>query len=156
LYMIAVSAGPGSFTGIRVGVATALGLKNGLGIPMFSTSVLKAMVTAKGFLDITIPSETELLFCSVVPSGRNAVCLQSFEVGNWTLRELCSPWTMRDTDLAGFIAEQSELQFLIHSDLNLSNGDRVTDVGRNLAYCVAQDCFANRPSTPPLFVSKSF
>ena len=35
---VAVSAGPGSFTGIRIGIATALGLETGLGIPMSSIS----------------------------------------------------------------------------------------------------------------------
>src|SRR5688500_9675850 len=42
---IAASAGPGSFTGIRIGLATALGLKAGWGIPMASESALVAMAT---------------------------------------------------------------------------------------------------------------
>src|SRR3954468_18683875 len=47
LQLIAVSAGPGSFTGIRIGIATALGLKTGLGIEMASVSALKAMAFAQ-------------------------------------------------------------------------------------------------------------
>src|SRR3954447_25054388 len=46
LDLIAVSAGPGSFTGIRIGIATSLGLKNGLNVPMASRSAMDAMAAA--------------------------------------------------------------------------------------------------------------
>src|SRR5690349_9675791 len=65
--LIAVSAGPGSFTGIRIGLATALGLKAGLGAPMASESALKAMVWDR-------VEETPVT--AILPVGRNAICLQ--------------------------------------------------------------------------------
>ncbi len=40
---ISVVSGPGSFTGLRVGIATALGLKCGLKIPLYSISSLSAL-----------------------------------------------------------------------------------------------------------------
>lgn len=40
---LVVSTGPGSFTGIRIGLATALGLKRSLGVDTIGVSVLSAM-----------------------------------------------------------------------------------------------------------------
>ncbi len=44
---IYVTVGPGSFTGVRIGIATALGLKLGLGIPLFGISSFKAHAKQK-------------------------------------------------------------------------------------------------------------
>ena len=49
LERIAVGVGPGSFTGLRVGIALAQGLSEGLEIPLVGVSSLQAM--ARGALD---------------------------------------------------------------------------------------------------------
>lgn len=43
LDVVAVSAGPGSYTGLRIGVATAKGLCYGLNVPLVSINTLEAM-----------------------------------------------------------------------------------------------------------------
>ena len=43
---IAVCAGPGSFTGVRVGLATAWGIGRALGLPVEAVSTLEAMAEA--------------------------------------------------------------------------------------------------------------
>ena len=48
---VAVAAGPGSFTGVRIGVAAAKGLAWGADIPCCGVSTLEAMATGLGVYD---------------------------------------------------------------------------------------------------------
>ena len=43
---IVVGTGPGAFTGLRVGIATAKGLAHGLGIPLVGASTAEALIVA--------------------------------------------------------------------------------------------------------------
>lgn len=45
---IVVGIGPGAFTGLRVGIATAKGLAHGLGLPIVGISTAEALIAAAG------------------------------------------------------------------------------------------------------------
>ncbi len=51
LNLVAVGIGPGSFTGIRIGIATALGISQTLSIPFAGISGLEALAHQAAFMD---------------------------------------------------------------------------------------------------------
>ena len=48
LHGVVVGTGPGAFTGLRVGIATAKGIAHGLGIPLVGVSTGEALIAASG------------------------------------------------------------------------------------------------------------
>ncbi len=60
---VIVSNGPGSFTGIRIGVATALGFKKGLNVPLYSVNSL----------DMMSYSSDDDIRCSIINARRHSV-----------------------------------------------------------------------------------
>jgi tRNA threonylcarbamoyl adenosine modification protein YeaZ len=60
---IVVGTGPGAFTGLRVGMATAKGLAHGLGIPLAGVGTAEALLTATG-------SDRAVLLLPAGPSDR--------------------------------------------------------------------------------------
>ncbi|CAG5010588.1 tRNA threonylcarbamoyladenosine biosynthesis protein TsaB [Dyadobacter sp. CECT 9275] len=71
---IAVAKGPGSYTGLRVGVSTAKGLCYGLNKPMLAVNTLEAMyLQTKGFF----PETT--LFCPMIDARRMEVYAAVFD-----------------------------------------------------------------------------
>ena len=62
---VAVSAGPGSFTGLRIGAATAKGLCLALGKPIIAVPTLDALIYGAG--------ETEKLVVPIMDARRNQV-----------------------------------------------------------------------------------
>ena len=69
LEVIAVSIGPGSYSGIRIGVSTALGLSRALGIECVGVSVLDAMAHA---------NDIHRDFIAAIPVGKNDIAWQYF------------------------------------------------------------------------------
>lgn len=66
--MIGVSNGPGSFTGIRIGISTALALKNSLNINCYGINLLQAMAFNNSF---NIEDTSKI---TAVLQGRNKIC----------------------------------------------------------------------------------
>jgi tRNA threonylcarbamoyladenosine biosynthesis protein TsaB len=73
LSAVAVSSGPGSFTGLRAGIATAKGLAFSLGVPLFGIPTLDALVAH-------LPPE-EGPVCAVLSARRGEVYRAFFHSG---------------------------------------------------------------------------
>lgn len=67
---VAVSSGPGSYTGLRIGVSVAKGVCFGLGIPLISVPTLKLLaLTAVRHLENT----ANMLYCAMIDARRMEV-----------------------------------------------------------------------------------
>ena len=72
LAAVAISAGPGSYTGLRIGVSTAKGLCYALDIPLIAVETLEAM--AFGLVESgQCPSDQNLLLCPMIDARRMEV-----------------------------------------------------------------------------------
>jgi len=80
--LVAVSRGPGSFTGVRIGVAAAKGLAWSLDKPICGVSTLEAM----GY---QAPEPGGVLLCPVMDARRSQVYNALFEWQGDTLIRLC-------------------------------------------------------------------
>lgn len=67
----AVTSGPGSYTGLRVAMATAKGLCYALSKPFIAINTLEVMT--KAAIDITGKSEKDILFCPMIDARRMEV-----------------------------------------------------------------------------------
>jgi tRNA threonylcarbamoyladenosine biosynthesis protein TsaB len=94
---IGVSVGPGSFTGLRVGIACAQGLALGLDVPLLGVSSLRAMARA---VPATLPGTR----CAVLDARRGEVFAGAYQPGPCA-REALAPLALA-TDTAQARLEQ--------------------------------------------------
>lgn len=92
LEAIAITAGPGSFTGVRIGVATAKGLAFNNDIDCISVSTLEAI--AYNFTD------TDTIVCAVMDARRMQFYNALFEVKDGTVKRLCDDRAISIEDLS--------------------------------------------------------
>jgi len=95
LVAVAVSQGPGSFTGLRVGLSIAKGLALSLNIPVLGIPTLDATAYAH--------ARESLPVCAVLPAGRGRWCVGLYETiaGEW---QRTSDYALLDTEaLSRFI-----------------------------------------------------
>jgi len=89
---VAVVAGPGSYTGLRVGMATAKGICYAVGIPLITLNTLYIMAfAARGRLlssGIAGRDEENILFCPMIDARRMEVFTALY---NSNLDEIVSP-----------------------------------------------------------------
>lgn len=85
LVAVAVSLGPGSFTGLRVGMSVAKGLALALNIPLLGVPTLDATAYAH--------SHQPLPICAVLPAGRGRWCTAFYQSTNGHCRR-CSEYAL--------------------------------------------------------------
>jgi len=68
---VAVSSGPGSYTGLRIGVSLAKGLCFGLGIPLIA--VPTSLIMASKAVALNGGGEAEVLYCAMIDARRMEV-----------------------------------------------------------------------------------
>jgi tRNA threonylcarbamoyl adenosine modification protein YeaZ len=72
LEAVIVGTGPGAFTGLRVGLATAKGLAHGLGLPIVGISTAEALLAAAAYHE-GLPAGRLVLLLPAGPSDRTLV-----------------------------------------------------------------------------------
>lgn len=75
----ACATGPGSFTGIRIGVAAAAGLAHAAGRPVVSVNTLDALIKNAG--------DTDKIVCAIMDARRGEVYAMAKQCGNVILGE---------------------------------------------------------------------
>jgi len=96
LELISVSIGPGSFTGLRIGIATAKGLARALEIPIVGVAAFEAYSQAATFWDgpvwVLLPDRRDRVYYAVFCGGERLVPEQTGSLSALFERagELCS------------------------------------------------------------------
>ena len=103
--VIAVAAGPGSFTGLRIGVAAAKGLAWAAGKPCAACSTLESMAWPL--------AHTEGEICAVMDARRSQVYNARFRGEGTGLRRLCPDRALSLADLAQELKNSPGPQILV-------------------------------------------
>jgi tRNA threonylcarbamoyladenosine biosynthesis protein TsaB len=82
---IAISMGPGSYTGLRIGVSTAKGLCYAADKPLIAIGTLQSMFS--GMRQRNHPNDTELIFCPMIDARRMEVYSALFDFDGHEIRE---------------------------------------------------------------------
>ncbi len=83
---VAVSKGPGSYTGLRIGVSTAKGIAFAANIPLISVSTLQAM--ALGISEKYDNTNEQILFCPMIDARRMEVYSAFYNIDNKIVKEI--------------------------------------------------------------------
>ena len=106
--LIAVSTGPGSFTGLRIGVGTAKGLALGAGKKCVGVSTLKALC-----YNVSAP---DILISPIMDAKRGEVYNALYKFKEGKLTEICS---MRALPLSDLLSEINEDVIFVGDGVNV-------------------------------------
>lgn len=141
---IIVSLGPGSFTGIKIGIATVLGLRASLGVDCLGTSSLEA-------LSLLSNDDSVLV---AVPVGRGSVCTQKFVRGT----SVSAPELIETEQFTAGLQQKGSRCILHGSLADKEYFPDALDAGFNVAQylCNAAESRFARSDLKPLFVERNF
>ena len=108
---VAVAEGPGSFTGVRIGVAAAKGFAWGREIPCYGVSTLEAMAESLGVYEGYI--------CPVMDARRSQVYNALFEVSRGKITRLREDRAISLQDLGEDVKNLDKPVFLVGDGSNL-------------------------------------
>lgn len=108
---IAISKGPGSFTGLRIGISTVKGLCWGKDIPCRGVSTLESM--AYNLI------HCEGIICSVMDARRNQVYNALFRSDGKKLTRLCEDRPISTAELNDELSQYGENVFLVGDGTDL-------------------------------------
>jgi tRNA threonylcarbamoyladenosine biosynthesis protein TsaB len=119
LQAVAVSNGPGSYTGLRVSLATAKGICYALQIPLITIGTLEIMAaTATRQLSGELTKSADLL-CPMIDARRMEVYMAAY---NRKLEEIIKPQAViLDGDFFGQLLEKNKILFFGNGSHKLKN-----------------------------------
>lgn len=142
---IAVATGPGSFTGIRIGISMALGLKTAWNCRIAGVNILESLVFFASKMR-PISAKNSSFYIPVIPFGKIEICWQLFQKFE---REIKAGEQLVQAGEVGnllkFLEEYDEFNLLVEDSLfQIFNEVKalkqknvlITNVGTNLARLV--------------------
>ncbi len=102
---VACAAGPGSFTGVRIGVSAAKGFAWGLELPCVGVSTLEGMVRGIAVADG--------VYCAVMDARRNQVYTALFSVKDGNICRLTEDMAISVEELGTLLKKEENNKFLV-------------------------------------------
>ena len=121
---VACAAGPGSFTGIRIGVAAAKGFAWGRQLPCVGVSTLEAMAQQA--------REFEGLVCCAMDARRQQIYHALFECKNGELSRLCDDCAISLEEVARRLKNEEKCKIIVGDGAQLC----YNTIGKSVPGCV--------------------
>ena len=102
---VACAAGPGSFTGVRIGMAAAKGFAWGRQIPLVGVSTLEAMARGAAYADG--------VYCAAMDARRSQVYTALFQLEGGVFRRLTDDSAISVAELQAQLAQIEKPKFLV-------------------------------------------
>lgn len=108
---VAISAGPGSYTGLRIGISEAKGLCYGLNVPLIAISSLKILVSELFRLGFSSDEqESDRWYCPMIDARRMEVYAALYDKDLKEIRTVQAD-IIEENSYAGYLAEHPVVFF---------------------------------------------